>query len=156
MEVRRRSSKRWVLLVLLLFAVGGLIRVGLWFHERSASVGEFRRLLEGDTSVSISKVELRRPGYTSIIDDFESTSYLTAAFRKASTSGVKVGATYECRITMSSGQAIGCCLYFPSEPGLLTVGFPTDSLGEGCTERYSIDLGEPPPKQLSAAFAGLR
>jgi hypothetical protein len=103
------------------------------------------RLLRGDGSVSIESIQFN--GYRRILDDPESTQYVSHMFRSAEISRGGVGLAYYITIRLSTGSTVECALYIPTRKDRLTLLFPIDSLSK-TGEEYLVILREPVPKAL--------
>jgi hypothetical protein len=117
----------------------------------------FNQLLAGDDQVQIKSLALTSPGRRVVVDDEESTKYLSEAFRSATRDRPPGGLSYNGYVYLSTGGYVQCAIYVHTEQPIFSVSEPNAyySVNEPMFY-YVVTLPEPIPERLVQTLAELR
>jgi hypothetical protein len=133
---------------------GACVLFACWQHSWELSRRDWDALLNGDRTVSIASFTLAVDDEHIVMNDPASTGYWTEVCRSASDRDYRLGATYQAKVTLSTGRSVDVGLYVPKGGDDLTVSSPLGGFGD--LLYYRIRLTEPMPDSIAAALRKIR
>jgi hypothetical protein len=130
--------------------------LAVYWVWRFAPSRDFRRLLGGDNTITITSLTIVGQDQEITLSDSAAMNYLTNSFRGASTEDPPTrshGYTYTAHVKLSSGESviIGCDV--PDDADGMTIAYPFEF---GDPKYYWIPLVNPMPAEVSASVTQMR